>query len=114
MFRSLLSSASRVVPPLFAPVIRRHWKKSLAKSTPLLLSSGLLLSGYTIATTTICDSSGGYTHTSAYDIPIGKDFPNKFTVFIEVAKGSRHKYEFNNNIGFLQLDRVLSSAVFYR
>lgn len=49
-----------------------------------------------------------------YDIPIsGKMFPAEVPVFIEVAKGSRMKYEWDSDLGLLRLDRVLHSAVFY-
>jgi inorganic pyrophosphatase len=51
--------------------------------------------------------------TSVYDIPIGSSMPNEVMCFIEVARGSRNKYEWDNDIGFLKLDRVLHSAVFY-
>ena len=50
---------------------------------------------------------------SVYDFPIGSDFPNVIPCFIEVAKGSRNKYEWDESVGFLRLDRVLHSAVFY-
>jgi len=50
---------------------------------------------------------------SVYDIPLGDKMPNEVICFIEVAKGSRNKYEWDNDIGFLRLDRVLHSAVFY-
>lgn len=49
-----------------------------------------------------------------YDIPIqGKKFPRTLPAFIEVCKGSRNKYEWDNKLGFLRLDRILHSAVFY-
>ena len=32
---------------------------------------------------------------SVYDFPIGGDFPNVIPCFIEVAKGSRNKYEWD-------------------
>ena len=50
---------------------------------------------------------------NVYDLPIGKKFPRVMPCFIEVAKGSRNKYEWDEHIGFLRLDRVLHSAVFY-
>lgn len=49
----------------------------------------------------------------AYDVPLGKKMPEEVIVFIEVQKGSRMKYEWDHDIGFLRLDRVLHSAVFY-
>ena len=36
-----------------------------------------------------------------------------FPVVIEVPKGSKNKYEIDKETGFLRLDRVLYSAVFY-
>eukprot|EP00301_Raphidiophrys_heterophryoidea_P023052 c7055_g1_i1.p1 GENE.c7055_g1_i1~~c7055_g1_i1.p1 ORF type:complete len:257 (-),score=75.68 c7055_g1_i1:74-817(-) len=50
---------------------------------------------------------------SAYDLPLGKKFPERIPTVIEVSKGSRNKYEWDEDIGFLVLDRVLHSAVFY-
>lgn len=47
---------------------------------------------------------------SVYEIPLGEDFPNSMPCFIEVAKGSRNKYEWDKDLGFLRLDRVLHSA----
>lgn len=49
-----------------------------------------------------------------YTIPIeSKEYPCIIPVFIEVAQGTRNKYEYDINTGFLKLDRVLHSAVFY-
>jgi len=50
---------------------------------------------------------------SIYDLPLGDKFPKEIPCFIEVARGSRNKYEWDDKIGFLRLDRVLHSAVFY-
>ena len=48
------------------------------------------------------------------DFPLkGKNFPCEAPCFIEVSKGSRNKYEWDEKNGFLRLDRVLHSAVFY-
>ena len=60
-------------------------------------------------------SAGGATKgfVSVYDFPLGHDFPHQMPCFIEVAKGSRNKYEWDESVGFLRLDRVLHSAVFY-
>ena len=51
--------------------------------------------------------------TGVYDLDLGEEYPNVLPCFIEVAKGSRNKYEWDDAIGFLRLDRVLHSAVFY-
>ena len=40
-------------------------------------------------------------------------YPNEIPVFIEVSKGSINKYEYDKSSGFLTLDRVLHSAVYY-
>jgi len=50
---------------------------------------------------------------SVYDVPLGKRMPDVVPCFIEVSRGSRNKYEWDNSMGFLKLDRVLHSAVFY-
>lgn len=42
-----------------------------------------------------------------------KKFPESIPVFIEVAKESRNKYEWDHDLGCLVLDRVLHSAVHY-
>ncbi|CAM9128221.1 unnamed protein product [Phaeothamnion confervicola] len=49
----------------------------------------------------------------AYQIPIGKDAPREVNCFIEVGRGSRMKYEWDDELSMLKLDRVLHSAVFY-
>ncbi len=51
---------------------------------------------------------------SPYNYPIRiNKYPNEVPVFIEVPRESRCKYEFNHKTGFLTLDRILHSAVFY-
>eukprot|EP00300_Choanocystis_sp_HF-7_P040198 c6641_g1_i1.p2 GENE.c6641_g1_i1~~c6641_g1_i1.p2 ORF type:complete len:250 (+),score=44.40 c6641_g1_i1:765-1514(+) len=50
---------------------------------------------------------------SAYDLPLGSKFPELVPCFVEVTKGSRNKYEWDEELGFLVLDRVLHSAVNY-
>eukprot|EP00937_MAST-01D_sp_MAST-1D-sp2_P006747 g6747.t1 len=51
--------------------------------------------------------------TGVYDLDLGESFPEVLPCFIEVSRGSRNKYEWDDKIGFLRLDRVLHSAVFY-
>lgn len=48
-----------------------------------------------------------------HDINIGPDAPERFQALIEIPKGSRVKYELDKDTGFLRVDRVLYSAVFY-
>jgi inorganic pyrophosphatase len=43
----------------------------------------------------------------------GADFPERIEVVVEIPRGSRNKYEFDETAGVFRLDRVLSSAVFY-
>ena len=43
----------------------------------------------------------------------GKELPAHFRAVIEIPKGSSNKYELDKTSGFLRLDRVLSSAVYY-
>lgn len=41
----------------------------------------------------------------------GKKFPNEVYVVIEIPKGSRNKYEFNEEFGLVELDRVNYTAM---
>ena len=40
-------------------------------------------------------------------------FPDAVEIVVEIPRGSRNKYEFDEGAGVFRLDRVLSSAVFY-
>ena len=40
-------------------------------------------------------------------------FPDVVEIVVEIPRGSRNKYEFDEEAGVFRLDRVLSSAVFY-
>jgi len=40
-------------------------------------------------------------------------FPERVEIVVEIPRGSRNKYEFDEAAGVYRLDRVLSSAVFY-
>lgn len=44
---------------------------------------------------------------------IGPDFPRKLPAYIEVSKNSRFKYEWDNKLNTLVLDRILHSSVVY-
>uniref|UniRef100_A0A7S2TVC7 Inorganic pyrophosphatase n=1 Tax=Lotharella oceanica TaxID=641309 RepID=A0A7S2TVC7_9EUKA len=50
---------------------------------------------------------------SAYSVEIGKNMPEVVQAFVEVSRGSRNKYEWDEKLGHIVLDRVLHSAVFY-
>ena len=41
------------------------------------------------------------------------DFPTTVDIVVEIPRGSRNKYEFDEETGVFRLDRVLSSAVYY-
>ena len=43
----------------------------------------------------------------------GGAFPDRVEIVVEIPRGSRNKYEFDEKAGVYRLDRVLSSAVFY-
>ena len=45
------------------------------------------------------------------EMPAG--FPEHVEIFVEIPRGSRNKYEFDEKTGVIRLNRVLSSAVFY-
>jgi inorganic pyrophosphatase len=40
-------------------------------------------------------------------------FPELVEIVVEIPRGSRNKYEYDERAGIFRLDRVLSSAVFY-
>jgi inorganic pyrophosphatase len=40
-------------------------------------------------------------------------FPGRVEIVVEIPRGSRNKYEFDEKAGVFRLDRVLSSAVYY-
>ncbi len=48
-----------------------------------------------------------------HSIPIGPDAPNIVQAMIEIPKASRSKYELDKETGYLRLDRVLFSSVYY-
>ena len=48
-----------------------------------------------------------------HDIPIGDDAPDEFKVVIEVPKGSKVKYELDEDTGFLEVDRILHASFMY-
>ena len=41
------------------------------------------------------------------------NFPDVIEIVVEIPRGSRNKYEYDETAGVYRLDRVLSSAVFY-
>src|SRR4051794_33351688 len=41
------------------------------------------------------------------------EFPDVVEIVVEIPRGSRNKYEYDEEAGVYRLDRVLSSAVFY-
>jgi inorganic pyrophosphatase len=47
------------------------------------------------------------------DIPLPESADDPFPALIEIPRGSRNKYEVDKETGFLRVDRVLYSAVFY-
>ena len=47
-------------------------------------------------------------HTAA-----SRAFPDIVEIVVEIPRGSRNKYEFDEEAGVFRLDRVLSSAVYY-
>src|ERR1051326_2824294 len=49
----------------------------------------------------------------AQDKPAQQKFPKIIEIVVEIPAGSRNKYEFDEKVGVMRLDRVLSSAVYY-
>src|SRR5437899_11939533 len=48
-----------------------------------------------------------------HDVELGEDITQHFRAVIEIAKGSKVKYELDKATGLLGVDRVLHSAVHY-
>src|SRR5213082_3263779 len=48
-----------------------------------------------------------------HDITPGEHLPAEFTAVVEIPMGSSIKYELDKKTGFLKMDRVLYSAVYY-
>ena len=48
-----------------------------------------------------------------YTFPLGEKFPNVIPAYIEIAKHSNVKYEWDEENKVLMLDRILHSAVMY-
>jgi len=46
-------------------------------------------------------------------VRIGENVPEKINVVIEIPRGSHHKYEYDENMHEIKLDRVLHSSVFF-
>jgi inorganic pyrophosphatase len=47
------------------------------------------------------------------NITIGKNAPGIINVVVEIPRGSHHKYEYDDTLDAITLDRVLHSPVFY-
>src|SRR5262245_6979474 len=45
--------------------------------------------------------------------PYRDQFPGVVEIVVEIPRGVRNKYEFDEEAGVFRLDRVLSSAVYY-
>ena len=48
-----------------------------------------------------------------HDVPIGPDAPDEFSALIEIAEGSKVKYELDKETGLLLVDRALYSSMIY-
>ncbi|KKW05315.1 MAG: Inorganic pyrophosphatase [candidate division CPR1 bacterium GW2011_GWC1_49_13] len=46
-------------------------------------------------------------------VPLGENAPEKVNAVIEIVGGSNHKYEYDEKLEEIKLDRVLHSTVFY-
>lgn len=46
-------------------------------------------------------------------LPPGRDPPNDVYVFVEISSGSNVKYEYDEELGMVIVDRVLYTAMFY-
>lgn len=47
------------------------------------------------------------------NLTIGKNSPNTINVVVEIPKGSHTKYEYDEELDMIKLDRILHSSVYY-
>ncbi len=47
------------------------------------------------------------------NIPLGDRFPELCNAVIEIPKGTKNKYEYDERLGVIRLDRVLHSPLYY-
>ncbi|GAB5369000.1 hypothetical protein AAMO2058_001367500 [Amorphochlora amoebiformis] len=114
----LAASARRTLSTMPSPIklaaktARRTSSAIGSKGKKIMLVGGV--AGAMVATAAVASADVGTPMAvSVYDVPLGRKMPDVVPCFIEVSRGSRNKYEWDNNMGFLKLDRVLHSAVFY-
>lgn len=50
---------------------------------------------------------------SYFKIPLGEKAPQIINVVVEIPRGSKNKYEYDEDLDEIKLDRVLHSPVFY-
>lgn len=48
-----------------------------------------------------------------HHVPLGEKAPDMFNAIIEISKGSQNKYEYDEKLDLIKLDRVLYSPFFY-
>ena len=48
-----------------------------------------------------------------HQIPAGKNLPKEVNIIIEIARGSRTKYEMNKDYGIIEVDRILHTPIPY-
>jgi len=46
-------------------------------------------------------------------LPVGERAPEEINVIVEIASGSRNKYEYDKSLDIFRLDRALHSPIFY-
>ena len=50
---------------------------------------------------------------SIKNLPIGENFPEVFNAVVEIPKHSRNKYEYDEELDIIKLDRVMHSPLIY-
>jgi inorganic pyrophosphatase len=48
-----------------------------------------------------------------HDVPVGKDSPDIFNVIVEIPKSCKNKYEVDEDLGIMRVDRVLHGVTTY-
>jgi inorganic pyrophosphatase len=47
------------------------------------------------------------------ELPVGAQWPDVVNVIVEIPRGNRNKYEYDEELGVLKLNRVLFSSLYY-
>jgi hypothetical protein len=80
-----------------APKLNQHQQNNWQKGACAVAAAAVAAVGVSVATTQ-GDVKDHHKQNGVYDLPLGDGYPSVLPCFIEVAKGSRNKYEWDNEV----------------